>query len=116
MSRRPFSITTAGKTSVYGLRRGFDPQFKHLWPGLVLQKMMLEDGHRRGDRCYDLGAGSHDTKQPWRTTVQASYRFTFFPALVLRRNCCGGIAGSATGCAASRILPAFPLSPSLVIR
>ncbi len=42
--------------------------------------MMLEDGHRRGDRCYDLGTGSHDTKQPWRTTVQASYRFTYFPA------------------------------------
>ena len=38
--------------AVYGLRRGFDPQFKHLRPGLVLQKMMLEDGHRRGDRYY----------------------------------------------------------------
>ncbi len=95
------------QTSVYGLRRGFDPQFKHLRPGLVLQKMMLEDGHRRGDRCYDLGTGSHNTKQAWRTTVQTSYRFTFFPALVLRRNCCGGIAGSATGCAASKILPAL---------
>ena len=70
--------------TVYGLRRGFDPQFKHLRPGLVLQKMMFEDGHRRGDRCYDLGTGSHDTKQAWRTRVQTSYRFTFFPALVLR--------------------------------
>ncbi|MEI8371795.1 MAG: GNAT family N-acetyltransferase [Planctomycetota bacterium] len=70
--------------AVYGLRRGFDPRFKHLRPGLVLQKMMLEDGHRRGDRCYDLGTGSHDTKQAWRTRVQTSYRFTFFPAMVLR--------------------------------
>ena len=70
--------------ALYGLRRGFDPRFKHLRPGLVLQKMMLEDGHHRGDRFYDLGTGSHDAKQAWRTGVQTSYRFTFFPALVLR--------------------------------
>lgn len=70
--------------AVYGLRRGFDPQFKHLRPGLVLQKMMLEDGQRRGDRSYDLGTGSHDIKRAWRTSVQTSYRFTFFPALVFR--------------------------------
>jgi CelD/BcsL family acetyltransferase involved in cellulose biosynthesis len=70
--------------AVYGLRRGFDPRFRHLRPGLILQKAMLEDGHRRGDRSYDLGTGSHDTKHPWRTNVQTSYRFTFFPALDLR--------------------------------
>jgi CelD/BcsL family acetyltransferase involved in cellulose biosynthesis len=69
---------------VYGLRRGFDPRFKHLRPGMILQKLMLEDGHRRGDRCYDLGTGSHDIKEDWRTSVRTSYRFTFFPALVLR--------------------------------
>ncbi len=71
-------------TAVYGLRRGFDPRFKHLRPGLVLQKMMFEDGHHRGDRCYDLGTGSHDTKQAWRTSVQTSYRFTYFSAAVFR--------------------------------
>jgi CelD/BcsL family acetyltransferase involved in cellulose biosynthesis len=70
--------------AVYGLRRGFDPQFRHLRPGLVLQKIMLEDGLRRGDRCYDLGTGSHDAKEAWRTNLQTSYRYTFFPALVLR--------------------------------
>ncbi len=69
---------------IIGLRRGFDPRFKDLRPGLVLQKMMLEDGHHRGDRCYDLGTGSHDAKQPWRTSFQTSYRFTYFPGLVLR--------------------------------
>ncbi|MGO9110559.1 MAG: GNAT family N-acetyltransferase [Thermoguttaceae bacterium] len=79
-----FMVNYRWQGAVYGLRRGFDPQFKHLRPGLVLQKMMLEDGHRRGDRCYDLGAGSHDTKQAWRTSLQTSYRFTFFPALVFR--------------------------------
>jgi CelD/BcsL family acetyltransferase involved in cellulose biosynthesis len=70
--------------SVYGLRRGYDPRFKRFGPGLVLQKLMLEDGHHRGDRTYDLGAGSHDTKQAWRTGLQASYRFTYFPPLALR--------------------------------
>ena len=70
--------------TVHGLRRGFDPRFKHLRSGLVLQKLMLEDGHRRGDRCYDLGTGSHDTKQAWRTSVKSSYRFTFFPTLAWR--------------------------------
>lgn len=69
---------------IVGLRRGFDPRFKLLRPGLVLQKMMLEDGHRRGDRSYDLGTGSHDIKQPWQTNFQTSYRFTYFPALALR--------------------------------
>jgi CelD/BcsL family acetyltransferase involved in cellulose biosynthesis len=77
------------QTAVHGLRRGFDPQFKDLRPGMVLQKMMLEDGHRRGDRCYDLGTGSHDTKQAWRTDVQTSYRFTFYPALAWRAQLLG---------------------------
>ena len=93
--------------TVYGLRRGFDPQFKHQGPGQILQKMVLEDGHRRGDRYYDLGAGSHDTKQAWRTSIQTSYRFTFFPASVFRRNCCGGIAGSAAGFMANTTLRAL---------
>jgi len=70
--------------AVCGLRRGFDPRLRHLGPGLVLQKMMLEDGHRRGDRCYDFGTGSHSSKRAWRTSVRTSYRFTFFPALAFR--------------------------------
>ncbi len=70
--------------TVYALRCGFDPLFKHLRPGQVLEKMMLEDGHRRGDRAYDLGTGSHDIKRAWRTSVQTSYRFSYFPAFVFR--------------------------------
>jgi CelD/BcsL family acetyltransferase involved in cellulose biosynthesis len=79
-----FTYNYRWQGNVFGLRRGFDPQFGHLRPGLVLQKLMLEDGHRRGDRCYDLGTGSHSTKQAWRTSVRTSYRFTFFPAMVFR--------------------------------
>ena len=50
--------------AVYGLRKGFDQQFGRLRPGLVLQKLMLEDGVQRGDRLYDLGTGSHHAKAP----------------------------------------------------
>jgi CelD/BcsL family acetyltransferase involved in cellulose biosynthesis len=70
--------------TVYGLRRGYDPKFRHLRAGLVQQKMMLEDGIQRGDSVYDLGTGSQDIKEPWRTKVQASYRYTFFSAVVFR--------------------------------
>jgi CelD/BcsL family acetyltransferase involved in cellulose biosynthesis len=70
--------------AVHGLRRGYDPKFRHLKVGLVLQKMMLEDGSHRGDQTYDLGTGSHDNKAPWRTKLQTSYRCTFFSAAVLR--------------------------------
>jgi CelD/BcsL family acetyltransferase involved in cellulose biosynthesis len=79
-----YTMNYCWQGSVYGLRRGFDPRFKHLRPGLVLQKMMLEDGHRRGDRFYDLGTGSHETKRAWRTKVQTSFRFTYFPAFDVR--------------------------------
>ena len=79
-----FTYNYQWRGAVYGLRRGFDPRFKLLRPGLVLQKMMLEDGHRRGDRSYDLGTGSHESKLAWRTSVRTNYRFTFFPALVFR--------------------------------
>ncbi|MGA2068680.1 MAG: GNAT family N-acetyltransferase [Thermoguttaceae bacterium] len=69
---------------LYGLRKGFDAEFAHLRPGLVLQYLVLEDGWRRGDRSCDLGVGSHDSKRHWQTAVATSYRFTHFPAAVVR--------------------------------
>ncbi|MGO8688312.1 MAG: GNAT family N-acetyltransferase [Thermoguttaceae bacterium] len=69
---------------VYGLRKGFDPEFAALRPGLILEKMMMEDGFRRGDRTYDLGVGSLAIKRPWQTRVAASYRFTYFPVGISR--------------------------------
>jgi CelD/BcsL family acetyltransferase involved in cellulose biosynthesis len=70
--------------TVYGLRRGFDPRFRDLRPGLVLHKLMLEDGYQRGDRVYDLGTGSHSSKLPWRTGMQTSYRFSYFASFDFR--------------------------------
>jgi CelD/BcsL family acetyltransferase involved in cellulose biosynthesis len=69
---------------VYGLRKGFDPDCSALRPGMVLQRMMLEDGLRRGDRCYDLGVGSLDTKRHWQTSEATSFRFTHFPTTISR--------------------------------
>jgi CelD/BcsL family acetyltransferase involved in cellulose biosynthesis len=69
---------------VYGLRRGFDPAFSRLRPGMVLERMMLEDGLRRGDCSYDLGVGSLAAKRHWQTSLATSYRFTHFPVLPWR--------------------------------
>jgi CelD/BcsL family acetyltransferase involved in cellulose biosynthesis len=79
-----FAYNYCWNGAVYGLRKGFDPRFAHLRPGLVLQKLMLEDGHGRGDRGYDLGTGDVPSKSPWRTSLRANYRFTHFPAAVFR--------------------------------
>ena len=69
---------------VYGLRKGFDPEFAQLRPGLALETRMVEDGFRRADRCYDLGVGSLAVKRAWQTDVAASYRFTYFPGGISR--------------------------------
>jgi CelD/BcsL family acetyltransferase involved in cellulose biosynthesis len=69
---------------LYGLRKGFDPEFAALRPGLVLQYLVLEDCFRRGDRSFDLGVGYHDSKRQWQTSLATSYRFTHFPAAVVR--------------------------------
>ena len=69
---------------VYGLRKGFDPDFAAMSPGLVLQQRMLQDGFDRGDRHYDLGVGYHDAKRHWQTSTVTSYRFTHFPSIVSR--------------------------------
>ncbi len=64
---------------VYALRKGHDPAFASLGPGVVLQQMILEDSCRRGDRLVDLGAGSLDVKRHWQTSVATTYRYTHFP-------------------------------------
>ena len=74
---------------LYGLRKGFDPEFSPLRAGLVLQYLVLQDGTRRGDHSYDLGVGYHDSKRHWQTRLATSYRFTHFPTAVVRGNCCG---------------------------
>ena len=64
---------------VYGLRMGYDPAMARLGPGSVLQRLVLEDGFRRGDRLYDLGIGSMECKRYWQSSVASSYRYAHYP-------------------------------------
>ncbi len=79
-----FAYNYRHQGQVYGLRKGFDPAFSSLGPGTVLQSMMLEDSFRRGDRCFDMGAGYPEDKRNWETSIATSYRFTHFPITVAR--------------------------------
>ncbi len=69
---------------VYAVRSGYDPRMSDVGPGTVLDRLQLEDGFRRGDGCYDLGAGSLDVKRHWQTSIATSYRYTHFPNSVGR--------------------------------
>ncbi len=64
---------------VYGVRKGFDAEYKALAPGNILQRKILEDGARRGDQSYDMGADYLDGKRQWQTALDTCYRFTHFP-------------------------------------
>ncbi len=63
---------------VYGLRIGFDPAVASEGAGTVLQRMVIEDGCRRGDQILDLGPGSAECKRHWQTRIALSARLTHF--------------------------------------
>ena len=69
---------------VFGLRKGYDPEFRAGSPGVVLDHLMLEDGHARGDVHYDLGVGALEAKRYWITSEATSYRMTHFRSNVAR--------------------------------
>ena len=80
-----FAYNYVYQGSIYGLRKGFDPEFAAVRPGLVLDRMMVEDDFRRGDQLHDLGVGSLAIKRPWQTAVATSYRCHALPAGDLAR-------------------------------
>lgn len=63
---------------VYGLRMGYNPTVSRHGAGTVLMRRMMEDSFARGDHTFDLGPGSLDCKRPWQTSVETSYRYTYF--------------------------------------
>jgi CelD/BcsL family acetyltransferase involved in cellulose biosynthesis len=69
---------------VYGVRAGFDSDPSADGAGTVLQRLMIEDSCRRGDRVIDLGPGSLEGKRPWRTHTATAWRYTFYSARSLR--------------------------------
>ncbi len=69
---------------VFGLRKGYDPEYRAGSPGVVLDHLMLQNGSRQGDVQYDLGAGAYEAKRHWITSETTSYRMTHFRGGVAR--------------------------------
>ncbi len=79
-----FTYNYQANGRVFGLRKGYDPEFRTGSPGVVLDHMMLEDGHSRGDVHYDMGVGAIEAKRYWITGEATSYRMTHFRGNVAR--------------------------------
>ncbi|MGH7138193.1 MAG: GNAT family N-acetyltransferase, partial [Pirellulales bacterium] len=63
---------------LYGLRMGYNPAVTRDGSGTVLLRRILEDSFARGDHTFDLGPSSLACKKPWQTSVETSYRYTYF--------------------------------------
>lgn len=68
----------------YGLRRGFDAQRSREGAGNLLMAQSLHDCFARGDRVYDMGVGSLETKRHFQTRLLPIMRFTHFPPSAIR--------------------------------
>ncbi|MDZ4656020.1 MAG: GNAT family N-acetyltransferase [Bythopirellula sp.] len=64
---------------VFGLRMGYDRAARELGVGKVLLARFIEDSFERGDRVLDLGIGEFDFKVRFRTDVEKSYRYSYYP-------------------------------------
>ena len=65
---------------LYGLRRGYDAQRSREGAGNVLMARVLRDGFARGDRIYDMGVGSLESKRHFQTRTVPILRYSHFPA------------------------------------
>ena len=74
-----FSYNYVHDGYVTGIRFGFDAEFAEAGPGNVMYHRMLRDSFDRGDKVFDLGVGSLETKRIWQTAVVNSYRYTHYP-------------------------------------
>jgi CelD/BcsL family acetyltransferase involved in cellulose biosynthesis len=64
---------------LYGLRMGFNRHFSKQGVGKALLGWTIEDSFARGDRIIDLGIGDFDFKRRFRTQVEMSQRYTYYP-------------------------------------
>ncbi len=69
---------------LYGLRRGYDAEYAPRGAGNVLLGYVLRDSFARGDKFYDLGVGSLDSKRHFQTRTLPILRFSHYPPLALR--------------------------------
>ena len=64
---------------LFGLRMGFDRNFAKQGVGKALMGWTLEDSFERCDRVIDMGIGDYKFKQRFRTGVETSQRYTYYP-------------------------------------
>jgi CelD/BcsL family acetyltransferase involved in cellulose biosynthesis len=69
---------------VYGLRRGFDSDLSREGAGNVLLGYTLRDCFKHGDRVYDLGVGSIESKRSFFTRMIPILRYSHYPPLAIR--------------------------------
>jgi hypothetical protein len=70
--------------SVYGLRRGFNAELSTTGLGTLLLWNTLKDSALRGDRIYDMGIGSLDSKRHFQNRSIPIIRLSHFPSSVPR--------------------------------
>ncbi len=63
----------------FGLRMGFDRNFAKQGVGKALMGWTLEDSFARGDRVIDMGIGDYDFKRRFRTGVETSQHYVYYP-------------------------------------
>ncbi|MCE5268662.1 MAG: GNAT family N-acetyltransferase, partial [Planctomycetaceae bacterium] len=63
---------------IYGLRRGYDAELASDGAGNVLMAYALQDSFARGDRMYDLGVGSLESKRHFQTRLVPIWRLSHF--------------------------------------
>ncbi|MBN2580793.1 MAG: GNAT family N-acetyltransferase [Pirellulales bacterium] len=64
---------------VFGLRRAFDADLSRQGLGNLLLWETLHDSARRGDRCYDMGPGSLESKRHFLTRLSPIWRWSSYP-------------------------------------
>jgi CelD/BcsL family acetyltransferase involved in cellulose biosynthesis len=64
---------------VYGLRRGYDEDRSRAGAGNVLLAYALRDSFARGDRVYDMGVGSYQSKRHFQTRLIPILRYSHYP-------------------------------------
>lgn len=89
--------------NLFGLRMGYNREFAKHGAGKALMGWMIEDSFDRGDRAIDMGAGDYAFKRQFRTGVQQSHRYTYYPWTALR-----GQSVRLTQWIKSRWMPSVP--------
>ena len=70
------AITIAATFTV--LRRGYDGDRSRAGAGNVLLAHALRDSFARGDRVYDMGVGSYESKRHFQTRLIPIFRYSHY--------------------------------------